>query len=145
MSTIPDSPHREVMRESARREWNPWAAGMAIFAGVLMLTAGVFQAIQGLVALVDDNFYVTVRDYTFKFDLTTWGWIHLIGGVIVALAGAFVIRGDLWARILAMFLAGLSALANFAWIPQYPVWSTLIIAIDVLIIWALAVYTPEPD
>jgi hypothetical protein len=130
------------MQPSARREWNPWAAGLTIFAGVLMITVGVFQAFQGLVALFDDEFYLTVRDYTFKFDITAWGWIHLIGGALVAVTGYFVVRGALWARVVAMVLAGFSALANFAWIPYYPLWSILIVALDILIIWALAIYQP---
>lgn len=142
MSTIPESPHQPTMRSSAEREWNPWAAGLSIFAGVLMVTVGVFQAIQGVIALVEEDFYVSVRDYMFRFDLTTWGWIHLIGGALVAVTGIFVIRGNLWARVLAMVLVGLSALANFTWIPYYPLWSTLIVALDILIIWALAIYQP---
>jgi hypothetical protein len=143
MSTIPDTPHDATMRPGADREPSMWAEGLALFAGALLVTVGIFQVLQGLVALVDDTFYVVTENYTFEFDITTWGWIHLLGGVVVALVGYFVVRGSLWARITAMILAGLTAIANFMWIPYYPVWSVLIVALCVLVIWALAVYSPR--
>jgi hypothetical protein len=124
-------------------DYNPWAVGLALFAGAVMMTVGAFQALEGLVALFDDNFYVVRDNYTFEFDVTAWGWIHLIMGIIIAVSGYFVVRGDLWARILAMFLAALAAIANFLWVPYYPVWSLLIVALNILVIWALAVYNPR--
>jgi hypothetical protein len=132
MSAAPDS-----------GDYNPWAVGLALFAGAVMMTVGAFQALEGLVALFDDNFYVVRDNYTFDFDVTAWGWIHLIMGTLIAVAGYFVVRGDLWARILAMFLAALAAIANFLWVPYYPVWSLLIVALNILVIWALAVYNPR--
>jgi hypothetical protein len=122
---------------------NPWAVGLALFAGAVMMTVGVFQALEGLVALIDDDFYVVRDNYTFDLDVTAWGWIHLIMGIVVAVSGYFVIRGDLWARVLAMFLAALAAIANFLWVPYYPLWSLLIVALNILVIWALAVYDPR--
>lgn len=130
------------MNASRVRNENLWAAGLVLFAGVMMMTVGLFQVLQGLVALIDDTFYVVTDNFTYEFDITAWGWIHLLMGIIVAVSGFFVVRGDLWARILAMVLAGLSAIVNFAWLPYYPVWSLLIIALDVLVIWALAVHSP---
>ena len=122
---------------------NPWAVGLALFAGAVMMTVGVFQALEGLVALIDDDFFVVRDNYTFDLDVTAWGWIHLIMGIVVAVSGYFVIRGDLWARVLAMFLAALAAIANFLWVPYYPLWSLLIVALNILVIWALAVYDPR--
>ncbi|HEX6486151.1 MAG TPA: hypothetical protein VF012_05535 [Nocardioidaceae bacterium] len=116
------------------------AYGGVVFAAMLMILAGTFQAVQGLVALVNDDFYVTGEEYIFRFDLTTWGWVHLVLGVIVGLAGAALLRGAVWARIVAVVLAGLSILANFLWIPHYPVWSLTVIAFDVFVIWALVVH-----
>ncbi len=116
----------------------PGAAVATVFAGSLMLMVGIFQFIQGLVALVDDEFYVRVSDYTFKFDVTTWGWIHLILGAVVALAGLFIFSGNVAARALGIFLAVLAAIANFLWIPYYPIWSLLIIALCIFVIWGLA-------
>lgn len=119
---------------------SPTAYGGVVFAAMLMILAGTFQAVQGLVALVNDDFYVTGEEYIFRFDLTTWGWVHLVLGVIVGLAGAALLRGAVWARTVAVVLAGLSILANFLWIPHYPVWSLTVIAFDVFVIWALVVH-----
>ena len=114
-----------------------WVIGGTVFAGVLMLMIGVFHAIAGLVAIFDDQFYVVTRNYTFEFDVTAWGWIHLIGGILVALAGVYVFSGATWARVLGIALAVLSALANFFFIPYYPFWSILMIAIAIWVIWSL--------
>jgi hypothetical protein len=117
-----------------------WAVGFIMFAGLIMIMAGIFQAIQGLVGIFENEFYVATRNYLFQFDATTWGWIHLIGGVIVALAGWGVLAGQTWARVVGITLAVLSAIANFLFIPYYPFWSLLIIALDIFVIWALAAH-----
>jgi hypothetical protein len=119
------------------------AAVATVFAGSLMLMVGIFQFIQGLVALVEDEFYVDVADYTFKFDVTTWGWIHLILGAVVALAGLFIFSGNVAARAVGIFLAVLAAIANFLWIPYYPIWSLLIIALCIFVIWGLSTFRLE--
>jgi len=107
---------------------------------VMMIMSGVFQALAGLIAIFENEFYVAARKYLFEFDVTSWGWIHLILGVIVALAGFSLLSGATWARVVGITLAVLSAIANFAFIPYYPFWSLLIIALDVFVIWALAVH-----
>ena len=119
------------------------AAGLIVFAGILMMMIGVFHAIAGLVALIQDSFYVATPNYLLEFDVTTWGWIHLIAGIVVAFAGFGVMRGQTWARVVGITVAVLSAIANFGFIPYYPVWSLLIIALDVFVIWALAVHGRE--
>jgi hypothetical protein len=124
----------------APREVSPWAVGFVVFASTLMIVLGVFHAIQGLVALLDDDFYLQLPNYTFEFDLTSWGWIHLILGALIALAGFALIGGAVWARAVGIALAGLSAIANFLWLPYYPVWSIVALALAVGVIWGLAVY-----
>ena len=119
------------------------AHGFAVFAGVIMIMSGAFQAIAGLVGLFANEFYVATRNYLFQFDATTWGVIHLLVGLLVLFAGIAVMSGQTWARVIGIILAGLSALANFTFIPYYPFWSLLIIALDVFVIWALAVYHPK--
>ena len=119
---------------------NKLAIGVTAFAAIMMMTVGVFQAIQGLVALFNDTFYVVGEKWTFSFDVTTWGWIHLIVGAGVAVAGFFLLSGATWARVVGIGVAALSAVLNFAWLPYYPVWSMLIIAVDVFVIWALTVH-----
>jgi hypothetical protein len=119
-----------------------FAAGAIFSAGVLLLLAGLWQAFLGLVALFKDTDTVLVvgQKWIFQFDVTTWGWIHLLIGAALFLVGIFVLRGALWAGIVGIGIAGLSAFANFLWLPYYPVWAILIITLDVIIIWALAVH-----
>jgi len=120
-----------------------WAVGFILFAAIMMIMVGIFQALQGLIAIFENEFYVATRNYLFQFDATTWGWIHLIVGVIVAFAGWGLLSGRTWARVVAIALAVLSAIANFLFIPYYPFWSLLIIAVDVFVIWAIAAHGRE--
>jgi len=119
---------------------NNTAVGLTVFAGVMMIMLGVFQAIQGVVALFNDTFYVAGQKWVFQFDITTWGWIHLIVGALVAVAGFFLFQGAVWARAVGIGIAAISAVLNFMWLPYYPLWAILIIALDVFVIWALAVH-----
>ena len=127
----------------AARETSGTAVGFILFAAIILIMAGVFQAIQGLVGIFENEFYVATRNYLFKFDATTWGWIHLIGGLIVAFAGWGLLSGRTWARTVAIIVAVLSAIANFLWIPYYPFWSLLIITLDIFVIWAVAAHGGE--
>ena len=122
------------------RTTTPWATGFAMFAAVLMMVAGVWSVLAGIAAILNDQVYVTTPQYVYSFDITSWGWIHLILGVVLALAGVGVLQGTTWARVVGIAVASLSLLANFAFIPYYPVWSILIIALDVIVIWAIATY-----
>jgi hypothetical protein len=127
---------------SARRaeEASGWAVGFILFAGIMLVLSGFFQAFSGLVALFQNEFYVATRNYLFQFDATSWGWIHLVGGLVVAAAGFAVMAGRTWGRVVGITLAVLSALANFAFIPYYPFWAITIIALDIFVIWALAAH-----
>src|SRR5213083_201053 len=89
------------------------AVGFILFAAIMMIMVGVFQALQGLIAIFQNEFYVATRNYLFQFDATTWGWIHLLLGLLVAFAGYGLLSGKTWARLLAITLAALSATANF--------------------------------
>lgn len=117
-----------------------WAIGFAAFAGVMMITIGLFQAIAGLAAVWNDTFYAVTANYIFEFSVSAWGWIHLIVGVLVLLAGLGVFSGAVWARTVGVFFAVLSGLANFMFLPYSPIWATLIIALDVAVIWALTAH-----
>ena len=118
-------------------------AGWAAFAGFMMIMIGVFQAIAGLAGIINDDFYVLGIKYVFKLDSTSWGWIHLLWGVVVLFAGFGVFKGAVWARTVGVMVAMISAIANFAFIPYYPVWSIIIITVNVLVIWALTVHGRE--
>ena len=126
----------------ARRADEPSGAavGFILFAAIMMIMVGVFQALQGLVAIFENEFYVGTRNYLFQFDATSWGWIDLILGLVVAFAGWGLFSGRTWARTVAIFLAVLSAIANFLFIPYYPFWSLLLITLDVFVIWAVAAH-----
>ena len=117
-----------------------WATGFIMFAGVMMIMAGSFQAFSGLVAIFENEFYVTTPNYLLQLDATSWGWIHLLLGLLVVFAGFAVLNGMVWGRVIGVTLAVLSAFANFAFIPYSPFWSTLIIAVDIFVIWALTVH-----
>jgi hypothetical protein len=133
--------------ELPRSRIDPTSSDSAVIfvldAVILMLLAGMFQILVGLMAIFDNEIYVQTRNYLFKFDVTTWGWIHLVVGIAVGLAGLGLLRGRTWARVAGIILAVLSAITNFLFIPHYPVWSLVIIAVDVFIIWALAVHGRE--
>ena len=122
------------------REYTPlsgWAVGGITFAAVMLVTIGIFQIVNGFVAIFDDGFYVVTENYTFDLDTTAWGWIHLLIGILFVLAGYGLFTGATWAAVTAIVLAVVSAVANFFFIPYYPFWSLLIIALDVWVIWAL--------
>jgi hypothetical protein len=127
---------------SARRAEEPSGAavGFILFAAIMMIMVGVFQAIQGLVGIFENEFYVPTRNYIFQLDATRWGWTHLILGLLVAVAGWGLFSGRTWARTVAIILAVLSAISNFLFIPYYPFWSLLIITLDVFVIWAVAAH-----
>jgi hypothetical protein len=106
----------------------------------MLIMIGLFQAIAGLVAIVNKKFYVVGEVWIFQFDVTTWGWIHLIIGVAVGLAGFFLLTGAVWARVVGITVAFIAAIANFAWLPWYPIWSIIVITVCVFVIWALSVH-----
>jgi hypothetical protein len=139
--------HRSAARSAAygdgsgtRTAWLGWV----FFAGILMIMLGFFQAIAGLVAIFDDTFYlVTKSGLVVSVDYTVWGWVHLIIGVVAFLAGYAVMSGKTWGRTIGIILAVVSAIVNMAFIGAYPWWSIIIITMDVLIIYALAVHGRE--
>ena len=116
------------------------AVGFTVFAAVMLIMIGAFQAIAGVVALVDDTFYVVGQEWVFQFDVTTWGWIHLALGIVIGLAGAALFSGAVWARTVGVIVAIISAVLSFAWLPWYPIWAVLVITADVFVIWALTVH-----
>jgi hypothetical protein len=114
------------------------------FAGVLMLMDGLFSLIAGLVGLFKDDYYLVGKDgLAVTIDYTAWGWIHLLLGILLIAAGFGVIAGQTWARVVGVMMAILSAMVNFAFLAAYPVWSAIVVAIDVFVIYALVVHGRE--
>jgi hypothetical protein len=114
-----------------------WAVGGITFAAAMLIMIGGFQVVAGLTAILDDQLYVVTRNYTFDLDVTAWGWIHLLLGIVLGGVGFALFTGRTWAAVGAILLAGVSAIANFFFIPYYPFWSIVIIALDVWVIWSL--------
>ncbi|MEC3955895.1 hypothetical protein VMT65_22870 [Nocardia sp. CDC153] len=118
------------------------AAGTSVAAGILLIVIGVLSILQGISAVAADNLLVVTSDYIYKLNTTGWGWIHIILGAIEIIVAIGLLAGTTWGRTSALVLASLSIIENFLWIPYYPAWSLLIIALDVVVIWAIATYKP---
>lgn len=138
MSTDTTGARRAADREtSGRIGWYGWF----VFAGTMMIMLGVYHAIAGVVALVNDEYFlVTPGGLLITADFTTWGWVHLILGVVVAAAGVALLSGALWARVVAVIIALVSSVINLAFLPAYPLWSAIMIALDVLVIYAVTAH-----
>jgi hypothetical protein len=111
--------------------------GFTALAGTFMVLSGLWSAIVGTVALAHGHVFVAVPNYTFRYNIHSWGWVELILGIVVFAAGVCVFLGMAWARYLGAVLAVISAVANFMFIPYQPVWSIIMIALDAFVIWAL--------
>ena len=130
--------------DSGYRERSGWT-GWVMFAGIVMILMGTLHAIDGLVGIFKDTvYYVGANSHlVISVDYTAWGWVHFIFGVIVVLAGIGVMSGATWARVVGIILACISVILNFAFMAAFPVWSVVIIALDALVIYALAVHGGE--
>jgi len=120
------------------------AAGWLVFAAAMLGLAGIMSVIDGVMALSKSKFYVADATYAFS-DLRTWGWIALAVGVLLIVAAMGLLSGSSFSRWFGIFAAGLNAIAYFAYIQAYPFWSLVVIAIDILVIYALATYGGRRD
>jgi hypothetical protein len=139
--THPDSPRvSSTEPEPGASAWVGWI----LFAGVMLILVGIFQAMAGLVALFDHNYYLVASNHlVVRLDYTGWGWVHLILGVLAVVAGYGVMSGHLWARIYGIVLASFSAAVNLAFLAADPVWAVIMLTVDVIVIFALAVHGGE--
>ncbi|MCE3556546.1 hypothetical protein LWC33_34545 [Pseudonocardia sp. RS11V-5] len=120
-----------------------WTTTFALFAAVLMMLAGACGVLAGIAAILHDEVVVGTPQYTYALDLTAWGWIHLVLAVVLGAAGAGVLWGATWARAVGIAAAAINIVAHFAFLPHFPVWALVIIALDAIVIWALASYRGE--
>lgn len=120
-----------------------WATGGTIFAGVVLLVDGLLNILKGISAVSSDRIYAQVDNYTYRFDLTGWGWALVIVGAIAVLTGLGLLVDALWARIVGVFMASISLVANFLWLPHLPLWGLISIALDAWVIWALTAHRPQ--
>ncbi|ARP73523.1 hypothetical protein LK07_31320 [Streptomyces pluripotens] len=130
--TATHSAHTPTAREE-------WATGLTAFAAVMLLLAGILAIFRGIMAIAQDDIFVTTPNYVFQFSLTGWGWVHLILGVVAVLVSIGLFRVALWARVSGVVIAALIIISNFLSLPYYPIWSIVMIAISGFIIWALCV------
>ncbi|MFF5364233.1 hypothetical protein ACFY4I_33410 [Streptomyces scabiei] len=123
----------------ASKRSRPFAEGLTVFAAIMLMIAGVLGVCRGIMAIAEDEVFVSTRNYVFEFDLTGWGWVHLALGAVAVLVSLGLFQASLWARIAGVAIAGLIIIANFLSLPYYPVWSIVMIAFSAFIIWALCV------
>ncbi|CCH31976.1 hypothetical protein ABZ816_26920 [Actinosynnema sp. NPDC047251] len=138
-----------MAQETQRTAWagvrpksGPWL-GWIGFAGIMMLVIGSFTVIEGLVALLDDQYYVVGPESTLVLDLTGWGWTHLVVGLLVAFAGAGLWTGAAWARVVAVLFAAVNAVVQLGFVSVQPWWSTIVITLCVVVVWAVVVHGNE--
>nr|WP_253791787.1 hypothetical protein [Nocardia amikacinitolerans] len=119
------------------------AAGTSIGAAILLLTVGVLQILEGISAVVDDELFVVGPEYVYQFDISTWGWIHIVLGAILVICAIGLMTGSTWGRVAAIVIAALAIIANFLSLPYYPYWSILIIALSIVVIWAVSTWRTD--
>lgn len=128
---------RPTSADGAPRPWHGPTSGATVFAAVLMICGGAMAIFEGVASIAKDDLFIATRHYVFEFSLAGWGWVHLVLGIVLVLAGCAVLSGALWARFLGVAVAGLGAFANFLWVPYYPVWALALVAVNIFIVWAL--------
>jgi hypothetical protein len=139
-ATVDERSRMQNVQATQMTGWVGWIA----FAAIIMLILGSFHVIQGLVALFKDEYFLVGKSgLVINVDFTTWGWIHIIGGIVIAAAGLALFTGKVWARTIGVILALGSAIVNVGFLSAYPIWSAIMIGFDVLVIWALTVHGSE--
>ncbi len=127
------------MKKNQPTAWVGWV----FFASAMMILVGGLQTISGLAALFKDDFYVVTGERLLAFDYSAWGWVNLVIGLLIIAAGIAIMSGQVWGRVIGVFLAVLSALSNLAFISAYPLWSITALVIDCLVIYALTMHGSE--
>ena len=116
------------------------AIGFTSFAAFMMIMLGVWWVVAGFAGILKDDVFVLTSKYVFKFTVTTWGWIHLLLGILVLLAGFALFAGAVWARVVGVIVAVVSGLIAFAWLPWYPIWGVIFITASVFVVWSLTLH-----
>ncbi|MFI1654323.1 hypothetical protein ACH4ZU_05160 [Streptomyces sp. NPDC020472] len=122
-----------------------WAGGLRVFAAVMLALAGLFGIFRGIMAIAEDEVFVSTPHYVFQFDLTGWGWVHLGLGIVALLVSFGLFAASAWARYTGIGIAALVIIANFLSLPYYPWWSVIVIVMSGFIIWALCVDRGEDE
>ena len=117
-----------------------WAVGWTLFASIMMIMMGAWWIITGIIAIAEDSFFVITQEWVFEFDVTAWGWTHLILGIVILAAAFGLYTAQVWARTVGVILGVISALIAFAWMPYYPIWGIIFVAVSIAVIWALTAH-----
>jgi hypothetical protein len=144
-TSAPQVPRQTRGPERGERTTEPtgWV-GWVFFGAMMLILLGSFQAIAGLVALFDRGYYLVSRNgLLVHVDYTAWGWVHLIIGLVALAAGIGLMTGRMWARVLGVVIALLSAIVNLGFLAAYPLWSITMIALDVIVIYAITAHGSE--
>ena len=139
---IGDSGRTDESAGLARQGTTGWV-GWGVFASVMMIIGGSLNIFYGFVAAVNDDWVVWTNRSAVYLDISTWGWVHMVVGALVVIAGFGVLTGNLLARLVGVLMAAVSLVGNFFFIPAYPFWSLTLIVVDALVIWALTVHGAE--
>jgi hypothetical protein len=139
-TTSSDRKEPELAQTARDRQPSGAAVGWIFFASVMMTLIGIFHIFTGIGGIAEDDIYVKGANYIFQFDVTTWGWIHLLLGLVILFASFSLYKGSVWARTVGVIMALISAVAAFAWMPYYPIWGITIVAVAVSVIWALTAH-----
>ncbi|MFI9485871.1 hypothetical protein ACIG47_05735 [Promicromonospora sp. NPDC052451] len=115
------------------------------FAGTMLIMVALFQILQGIAAVAANTVYLTGVEYVYQLDVTTWGWVHIVVGAIALATGIGVLAGRAWAYMVGIVLAVVASITNFAFLPYYPIWSIVVLAFNVAVIWALCTLLAEPE
>jgi hypothetical protein len=115
------------------------------FAGTMLIMVSLFQILQGIAAVAADEVYLTGIQYVYQLDVTSWGWIHIVVGALALATGIGVLAGQAWAYMVGVVLAIVASVANFAFLPYYPIWGAIILAFNVAVIWALCTLLAQGD
>lgn len=127
---------------SSTKEPTGWT-GWVVFAGIMMIIAGALWAIQGFIAIFQNDVVILGKEGALFLNVTGWGWVHMILGLLLLLCGFLVMQGNLFGRTIAVILVILSIILNFVWMPVYPVWAIVVITLDVFILYAVIVHGKE--
>ena len=136
---MPDA-YRQNVQPTTATAWVGWIG----FAGFMMVMLGTFHLIEGLMALFQDEYFLVGKNgLTVHLDYTAWGWLHVVAGIVIIAGGVGLFSGRIWARALAVAMAFISAVINIGFLSAYPIWSVILITLDILVIWAVTVHGSE--
>lgn len=115
------------------------------FTGTLLIMVGLFQVLQGIAGVAADEVYLTGIEYVYQLDVTSWGWVHIVVGALALATGIGVLAGQTWAYMVGIALAVVASITNFAFMPYYPIWSVIVLALNVAVIWSLCTLLAQDE